>query len=106
MKDKVIQKLNKYLTMKAEVESYDYTADVEAELAKVKANLISVAEADKNARLAKIDIYIELLNSLLEEDKEEGLDSKEEITDEISEDTDITSTEEISKLDDEINEEV
>lgn len=98
MRDKVIQKLEKYQAMKQEIENYDYMADVENEVAKVRANLIKVAESDKLAKLAKIDIYIELLDSLLEEDKEEETTTNENISEEISN--------EISEPVDEINEEV
>lgn len=98
MRDKVIQKLEKYQAMKQEIENYDYMADVEAEVAKVRANLIQIAESDKNARLAKIDIYIELLDSLLEEDKEEEITTNENISEEISN--------EIPEPVDKINEEV
>ena len=83
MRDKVIQKLEKYQAMKQEIENYDYMTDVENEVAKVRANLIKVAESDKLARLAKIDIYIELLDSLLEDSEEENT-SNENISEEIS----------------------
>ena len=97
MRDKVIQKLKKYEAMKQEIENYDYMADVENEVAKVRANLIQVAESDKLARLAKIDIYIELLDSLLEDSKEENTNN-ENISEGISD--------EIPEPVDEINEEV
>lgn len=98
MRDKVIQKLEKYQAMKQEIENYDYMVDVEAEVAKVRTNLIEVAESDKLAKLAKIDIYIELLDSLLEDSKEEETTTNENISEEISN--------EISEPVDKINEEV
>lgn len=98
MRDKVIQKLEKYQAMKQEIENYDYMADVENEVAKVRANLIKVAESDKLAKLAKIDIYIELLDSLLEDSKEEETTTNENISEEISN--------EIPEPVDKINEEV
>lgn len=98
MRDKVIQKLEKYQAMKQEIENYDYMADVENEVAKVRANLIQVAESDKFARLAKIDIYVELLDSLLEDSKEEETTINENMSEGISD--------EIPEPVDEINEEV
>lgn len=79
MREKLIAKLNNFLELKQNIENE--TFDVEAEVQAYKASLLAKLEEARNAKIEKIDTYVELLQSLIAEveaEEETKIPEKEE----------------------------
>ena len=79
MREKLIAKLNNFLELKQNIENE--TFDVEAEVQAYKASLLAKLEEARNAKIEKIDTYVELLQSLIAEveaEEETEIPEKEE----------------------------
>lgn len=97
MKDKLIEKKITYLNMIDSIKHEDYSEEIEKKVQDFKQSLIDAKEAEKNNKINKLNIYLELLDELLLTAENEDKTSDE------ADDNDLTS-EDLSE--EEINEEV
>lgn len=97
MKDKLIEKKITYLNMIDSIKHEDYSEEIEKKVQDFKQSLIDAKEAEKNNKINKLNIYLELLDELLLTAEDE-----DKISDE-ADNNDLTS-EDLSE--EEINEEV
>ena len=97
MKDKLIEKKITYLNMIDNIKNEDYSEEIEKKVQDFKQSLIDAKEAEKNNKINKLNIYLELLDELLL-----TAENEDKISDE-ADNNDLTS-EDLSE--EEINEEV
>ena len=97
MKDKLIEKKITYLNMIDNIKHEDYSEEIEKKVQDFKQSLIDAKEAEKNNKINKLNIYLELLDELLL-----AAEDEDKISDE-ADNNDLTS-EDLSE--EEINEEV
>ena len=63
--DKIKAKIESYIEARNKVQEYDYASEIEETLQKTKETLLKNAEIDRQNKIAKIDICLNLLNELL-----------------------------------------
>lgn len=70
-KEQLQAKVDLYTAKKAEIEAKDYSAEIEAELAAYKAELVAKHEVERKADLDKVEHYLEFAAILVKEAEEE-----------------------------------
>lgn len=80
--DKIKAKIESYIEARNKVQEYDYASEIEETLQKTKETLLKNAEIDRQNKIAKIDICLNLLNELLSECETE---SEKQDTEEVNE---------------------
>lgn len=80
--DKIKAKIESYIEARNKVQEYDYASEIEETLQKTKETLLKNAEIDRQNKIAKIDICLNLLNELLSEYEAE---SEKQDTEEVNE---------------------